>query len=924
MEIFATEHLSFTYPGRKIPALKDISFNIASGEFVVLCGASGCGKTTLLRQLKPNLAAHGTLSGEIRFSGTPMDSVSERDLVQKIGFVMQNPDSQIVTDKVWHELAFGLESLGLDTATIRLRVAEMSAFFGISHWFHKDVSELSGGQRQLLALAAVMAMQPQVLLLDEPTSQLDPIAASEFLETIGRINRDLGTTVIIIEHRLEEALPLADRVIFIDDGSVIANGTPRQVGEMLRTTNSDMFLAMPVPMRVWAAVSNDGLEYSAESCPISVREGRDWLDTMAFCCRHEQNLSTVLTEKSDGESLLAEQHQSDRNDRYDKHDRGNVPLPLMPLSSSGRPDSSRSDKTPAVELNNIWFRYHKDSHDILKGATFKAYAGQITALLGGNAAGKSTALGIMAGLNKPIRGKAKLQGIEVQNIPPMQVFDGLLGVLPQNPQAIFTCTTVKADLNEILADIKISAADKVEAINSIVELCQLQDLLESHPYDLSGGEQQRAALAKVLLLKPKILLLDEPTKGFDAQFKVTFADILHNLTAQGVAVVMACHDIEFCAEFADVCVMLFDGDIVSQGEPRKFFSGNSFYTSTANRMARHLLPQAIIAQDIIEALGAKSDFSGGEKQFSDFEIHRTKATASVKFKDSTSAVTEATNVAKMPVKSVGLDNSVDCPIAKSTIASERSPEASNAVRPQKPTLTAGTKRPAGKAIIPASALSLIAIPITIAIGILLGNNHYNIISIIILLEAMLPFALQFEGRKPQAREIVLIATLTGIAIAGRMAFFMVPQFKPVVALIVIAGAAMGKESGFLIGALTAIVSNMFFGQGPWTPWQMFALGSIGFMAGAFFSKNELFKNKILLAIYGAIVTLVIYGGLTNTAMVIMYQPQPTLEMFIASYAVGVPLDMIHAAGTVFFVLILAKAMLEKLARVKTKYGLVGA
>ena len=216
MEIFNLQNLTFCFPEQTEPVLRDISFSVTPGEFVVLAGPSGCGKSTLLRQLKTVLAPHGELTGQLQFMGKPLAETDLAVQTARIGFVQQSPENQIVTDKVWHELAFGLESLGYDTPTIRSRVAEMASFFGIQTWFYKNVSELSGGQKQLLNLAAIMAMHPSVLVLDEPTSQLDPIAATDFLSTLGRINRELGTTVLITEHRLEEVFPLCRRVLLMD------------------------------------------------------------------------------------------------------------------------------------------------------------------------------------------------------------------------------------------------------------------------------------------------------------------------------------------------------------------------------------------------------------------------------------------------------------------------------------------------------------------------------------------------------------------------------------------------------------------------------------------------------------------------------------------------------------------------------------
>ena len=252
MEHFKIEDLNFSYPTAKGKlSLENVSLTISKGEYIVLCGRSGSGKTTLLRHLKTVLAPHGKRSGSITFNGVPLEQVSERDQASKIGYVMQNPDDQIVTDKVWHELAFGLESLGTDQKVMRARVAEMACYFGIQDWFHRNVADLSGGQKQLLNLASIMAMQPEVLILDEPTSQLDPIAASDFLNTVRKINIELGTTVIVTEHRLEDIFPYADRAIVMDEGRIIADDTPRNIGKLLYEQKNLMFAAMPTPVRVF-------------------------------------------------------------------------------------------------------------------------------------------------------------------------------------------------------------------------------------------------------------------------------------------------------------------------------------------------------------------------------------------------------------------------------------------------------------------------------------------------------------------------------------------------------------------------------------------------------------------------------------------------------------------------------------------------
>ena len=899
MEIYRIENLTFTYPEREKPALEDVTLTIRRGEFVTFCGPSGCGKTTLLRQLKPAMAPHGVRSGGIYFGGEVLEDLPPRDQAARIGFVQQSPENQVVTDKVWHELAFGLESLGVKTPEIRLRVAEMANFFGIQNWFYKPVTELSGGQKQLLSLASVMAMQPSVLILDEPTSQLDPIAASEFLATVSKLNRELGVTVILTEHRLEEAFPLSDRVIAMDEGKIIADGTPREVALRLREREHGMFLAMPTAMRVWAAVAEGAAKIG--DVPVTVRDGANWIAAQTV---------------NNKEQLKAE-------------------------------SPNDADSETAVEWDDVWFKYGKTEPDVVKGLSFKANYGEITAVLGGNGAGKTTALSLVARLHTPYRGKVKINGADVSAVP--KLFSGLLSILPQNPQALFVKKTVREDLLEILSERKLSKDEKRRRLANVTALCRLNGLLDNHPYDLSGGEQQRAALAKVLLLRPKILLLDEPTKGLDAEYKQVFAGILKKLTAAGAAVVVVSHDVEFCAEHADRCALFFDGAVVSEGVPREFFSGNTFYTTASNRMARELIPGAITVRDVAAALGGRLTAPP------DIDIDDN---AEYVMEDDAPALPPPKTRAKLSKRRRFLA-AIPASLLLATIvlAIWRWPElklfisggGEAVVMAREGAATyigiilafalelislvllltwgrdkviyAPVKRNLSKRTIAAAAVILLAIPLTIYVGTyFFGDRKYYFISMLIILETMLPFALVFESRKPQARELVVVAVLCAIAVAGRAAFFMLPQFKPVLALVIIAGVAFGGEAGFLVGAMTGFVSNFFFGQGPWTPWQMFAFGVIGFLAGVLFRKGLLRRGRVPLAVFGAITAVVIYGGIMNPASVLIFQPNPVPEMFWLAYLHGLPFDLVHAAATVTFMLIISQPMLEKLDRIKVKYG----
>ena len=546
MAHFDLQNLTFSYPGKPERRILDgVTLSIEKGEYVALCGKSGSGKTTLLRHLKSVLTPHGTRSGSICFDGHPLEAVPHAEQAARIGYVMQNPDHQIVTDKVWHELAFGLESLGCDQRTMRLRVAEMASYFGIQSWFHRDTAQLSGGQKQLLNLASVMAMQPDVLILDEPTSQLDPIAASDFLNTVRKINLELGTTVIITEHRLEDIYHAADRVIVMDEGRVIANGAPRRVGEQLRSANDDMFTAMPAPVRIFYGAEIEGCE-----CPLTVREGRTWL-SRTFGSKPQ--LTAALPDEA-------------------------------PLSMT---------EPPALQLKDVWFRYEKDAPDVLKGVSFEVPQGSIFAIVGGNGTGKSTMLRCVCGASRPYRGKIKIAGKTLSSYRGDSLFRGNLTMLPQDPQCLFVKETVREDLEEMLP-----RADE-EKLMQAATLCEITHLLDSHPCDLSGGELQRSALAKIMLTDPKLLLLDEPTKGIDSFFKQKLAGILKKLAESGVTIVMVSHDVEFCASYADSVSMFFDGQIMTTNTPRRFFSENSFYTTAANRMSRHIFRGAVTAENVI-------------------------------------------------------------------------------------------------------------------------------------------------------------------------------------------------------------------------------------------------------------------------------------------------------------------------------------
>lgn len=880
MESYKIENLTFSYPNSKSLALSGLSLTVNQGEFVTICGKSGCGKSTLLRLLKPAIAPYGRKEGVILFNGDSVSDIDFRRQSEKIGFVSQDPDSQIVTDKVWHELAFGLESLGTPQNEIRGRVAEIASFFGISNWFHKKTAELSGGQKQLLNLASVMVMKPDAIILDEPTSRLDPIAASEFLAALSKINRETGITVILAEHRLEETFVISDKIVVIDDGKIIAKGAPHEIGRKLKGIGHDMFRAMPSAVRIFENVQDAG------ACPVTVREARTWLKNAA-------------AGKKIRSSFPAE--------------RQNIPDEL------------------AVKADGLWFRYEKNSSDIIKDLSLKVRKGEFYAIVGGNGSGKTTLLSLLAGINIPYRGKISLSDSADKNS-----FKDV-GFLPQKPQTLFVKKTVKADLEEIFSDKK--DPDYEKKIDDIVKICELDGLLERHPYDLSGGEQQRAALAKILLTDPKIILLDEPTKGLDARFKEKLAALLGKLQKCGKTIIMVSHDIEFCAEFSDRCAMFFDGKIVCEDTPREFFSGKTFYTTAANRISSGIIPGAVLTDDVIYALGvnaektapddfafgSQTDLSVAEKEEEDIQKNASAPQTFV-FKIIIGCIFAILFVVSNCLPDNGFFDTNG--IMRQILSVFLAGISLMCLIPHRFYKTEGfviqtvkSQRRLGKNIILSLLFLIIAIPATVLIGIYyFGDKKYYFISILIIFETFIPFFTAFEKRDPAAKELVVISVLCAIAVAGRAALYMLPQFKPVIAIVIISGVCFGGETGFLVGAVTGFISNFFLGQGPWTPWQMFGFGIIGFIAGVLFQKGILRRTRGALCVFGGLSTLIIYGGIMNPASVLMVTPYPTADMILSSYIMGFPFDLVHAVSTVFFLWFAAIPMIDKLERIKTKYG----
>lgn len=972
MDILDVQKLTFAYPDTTVeyggvylePALKEASFCVAQGDFLVILGSSGCGKTTLLKLLKPVLAPHGKKSGSIFFNGADIESLSYEELAYDIGFVMQDVNAQLVTDEVWHELAFGLESLGCSNSMIKRRVAEMTSFFGLSGIFHKKVRELSGGQKQMVNLASVMAMNPKLLILDEPTSQLDPIAAEEFVACLTRINRELGTTIIMTEHRLEEVLPVCTKVMAMEDGQVTAFGPLRECMAELCTDGRYMGF-MTAATRVYAGVSKDKKKYHADmthnedeihpnesvavdniySLPVSVGEGRSYLAELLK--------NGTLTGGSSDESELCDKTIEEEKTFI------NIGKNKMTVDEKIVSDKHVSTGNDILVCKSLCYAYDKAGDDIVNKLTLSVREGEILSISGGNGSGKTTFLKLIAGIMEPDNGRIRAAA------------GRRTALLPQNPTDLFTRNTVRDEL--VCTQDSVENEISYEAVADVVRTCMMEDLLLRHPYDLSGGEQQRLALAKLMLIDPDIFLLDEPTKGIDPEFKLEYGDILKQLKTRGKTIIIVSHDIEWEARISDRCALMFDGSIAAIEPVKDFFSGNHFYTTAAARIAGGMVENAITVEDILKTLGCEPDiyegknknsrnFKGGQKK-DDKSYDGAQSGEEDKALESLKKLLEKKHKSREKIspirltciilltmlcgvcfyftmKQEGLNYLIDnmrvtaegiryaimygvfilavilLLICLAPISSRKNEDIE---------LTSARNHNKACALA-AFVVICILIPITIWVGITkLNDRKYYFISMLILLEAIIPFFFLYEKRKPKARELVTVATMCALAVAGRAAFFMLPNFNAATAMVIISGVAFGAETGFIVGAVTMLTSNFIFGQGPWTPWQMFAMGVLGYLAGVIYRRRavrEKIFSKLSLCIFGGISCIVVYGGIMNPASVLMYYSDVSLHMIAAAYITGFPFDVVHGTGTVLFLWFAARPFLEKFDRIRTKYGIL--
>ena len=546
MEIASVKNLTFTYNGASSYALKNITFSVTKGELVLLCGKSGCGKTTLLRMLKPELTPVGKTSGEVRIFSKSKDTLPPKESAAKIGFVMQSPDKQTVTQRVYSELALGLESMGLKRDEILRKTAEISAYFGIESLYRKDTAHLSGGEKQLVSLASVLACEPELIILDEPFASLDPIAEKELAQTLVRLNRELGLTVIIASHRIDEMFEYAGKIAVMDSGKLTFFDKPCRCVHSL--ADNPIKKAMPVSARLYADMGFT----DEKNCPLNIASGRRFL--------------------SDNVKLLKQ----------------NIPVH----------DNNKKDGETALNLKQIYFRYDKTGDDIIRCTSLEIKRGEIYAILGGNGTGKTTLLNIMSGVLQPYSGKITVLGKSISKYRFGSLYRGVIAAVPQEPADLFVKDSVDEELSEMLTD------DNRELCTKLSRRLELDKLYDRHPYDLSGGEQRKLAFAKALLTVPKILLLDEPTAGLDCDAKDEIITVIKEIADNGTSVVIVTHDAEFAADCADRCAMFFDGRIISEDITHDFFAANSYYTTSAVRLTKGITDICVKYDDILSRIGA--------------------------------------------------------------------------------------------------------------------------------------------------------------------------------------------------------------------------------------------------------------------------------------------------------------------------------
>lgn len=605
MALIEFNNFSFAYMNSdgsesQVKSLDKINLEIDYGDFVLLCGPSGCGKTTLLTNLKKELMPAGRRSGEIKFNGTRVIDMDEISSACDIGYLFQNPDSQIVTDTVIQEIAFPLENIGLPTEEIRNRISEIVAFFGINDILHKNVNELSGGQKQLVNLCSLLVLRPKVLLLDEPMSQLDPIASYEFLSIVRRLNEEFSITVILSEHKADSIFPFIDNAVFLKEGKIeFVDNAHNICSEVIDDEIFENYL--PAVTKIYNSLSVKYPSLIKLNTPLSIREGRRCLNII-----HDDLIK--INDSNANSDNLDSINLHHINKKYHSQEKSGI---LDKISLGG-------NKNALINMNGIYFAYEKGNL-ILKNVDFELEKGDFVSLIGGNGVGKSTFLQLLVGILKPIKGKVKYKkGIK-------------LAYVHQNPMIHFLKDNVKEEFLESILEsnllqdnsvgfnketydnlLKMTNEEFIESdilnglefdsiefkFKELIEFFDICDLIDKHPYDCSGGEQQKIVIVKALLQNADVLVLDEPTKGLDPISSKNLANILNSLCDNGITIIMTSHDLDFVANNCKRCLMLFDKDIQIDDDPKVIFAENNFYTTFVNRMVKDYVPEIVTLDDL--------------------------------------------------------------------------------------------------------------------------------------------------------------------------------------------------------------------------------------------------------------------------------------------------------------------------------------
>ena len=849
--------LTFAYAGAARPALRNVTLEVKPGELAVLCGATGSGKTTLLRLIKRELAPGGVMAGDIFLDGVPIRKWNERKAAAAVGLVMQDPDSQLATDTVEHELAFGMENFGLPRGEMRRRLAELAGFFGLEPLLGKPLEELSGGRKQAVNLAAVLLCRPRLLLMDEPLAQLDPLAARELVGLIHRLNEERGVTVLMSEHRLDELLPAADRVILLEAGAVAFNGPP---ADFVRAVwrSGDPGRLMFVPSATAWALRRFGDE-ALDDPPLDVKAVRRMLPAEG------------AAGPADGEGL-----------------------PRSGAERGAEDGNARRQKEPLLSAQGVFFAYSRGEPAVIRGLDWTLGRGEFVALLGANGSGKSTLLQLLAGLRRPQRGDVRLAGVPVHRLP-AGTRAARIGYLAQNPLLHFAHETVREEL--IQAAAFTGAADPEEGAARLARRFDLDHLLERHPHDLSGGERQRAALAIAVAGRPDVLLLDEPTKGLDPFAKAKLADELRRLNGEGMTLVAATHDVEFAETHASRCAMLFQGEIAADEPADTFFRNNFFYVSPLRRLA-----------------DGRGDESRGSGPDGGFDVGTDGGGTAGGMSDETESGTaggqsDGSNKGTPAGRAGGTDG------AAAYSRSRTDAGAAGAVRGGRYALALFRR-------VPAHLWMISAAVVYAALGVMAFRRGASLLAgFAMVFLALVPFYARYERKMRGARELALVAVLAALATVGRVPFALfLPSFTPVTFIVMVTGVVFGAEAGFIAGSMSALVSNFFLGQGPWTPWQMFAWGMAGCTAGLLAHRGAFWRRRTPLAALG-LVWGFLYGWILNASIAIdQWAQTKSWANVLAVYAAGLPFDAIHAAANVFFLALFGPAWIRLLERYRIRYS----